>query len=76
MLKNVALGPSSTDLASLLVKVLPAFFSPFGGSAETAVANKSEPVIAQANVFFMFINFSTVLISIFRTPKRIPVHPF
>jgi hypothetical protein len=75
MLKKVELGPSSTDLASL-DNVLPAFFSPFGGSAETADTNNSEPVIAQANVFLMFIKFSTVLISIFRTPRRIPVRPF
>ena len=75
MLKNVALGPSSTDFANLL-DVFPALLSPFGGSADIAVANRSEPVIAQANVFLMFIKFSTVLISIFRSPRRIPEHPF
>ncbi len=76
MLKNVELGPSSTDLASLLANVLPAFLSPFGTSAETADTSNNEPVIAQVNVFLMFIKFSTVLISILRPPRRIPVHPF
>jgi hypothetical protein len=54
MLKNVALGPLSADFANLL-DVFPALLSPFGGSADTAVANRSEPVIAQTNVFLMFI---------------------
>ena len=75
MLKNVALGPLSADFANLL-DVFPALLSPFGGSADIAVANRSEPVIAQVNVFLMFIKFSTVLISIFRPPRRIPGHPF
>ena len=75
MLKNVELGPLSADFAKRLA-VLPAPFSPFGGSAEIAETKRSEPVITQVNDFLMFIKFSTVLISACSPPRRRPGHPF
>jgi hypothetical protein len=60
-LKNVSDGPLSANLASLAA-VLPAFLSPFGGSAVT-VAKRKVPVRAHVSDFLKFIiKFSTSLI--------------
>jgi hypothetical protein len=62
ILKNVSDGPASANLASLAA-VLPAFLSPFGGSAETVETKRKVPVSAHVSDFLKFIiKFSTSLI--------------